>query len=144
LITVEEMMTEAELFRSVYPELIREIDRVESTRGKLNDFQLMQAVAHAKTGLGVLSYERRQTINAIFDTFVNIYRKNGRTSAEKWAGESFGCISIVAAEAGEDTSELVSRIRELTRLIEQHESDLLQLYRELYMLERYWESKQQG
>ncbi|WP_197479978.1 hypothetical protein [Paenibacillus swuensis] len=128
------MVTESELFQSVYPDLIGEMERIENARGKLNDFQLMLAVAHAKNGLGVLSYERRQIINAIFDSFINLYRKNGRMSAERWAKETFGC--YIESEL-EDVSDVVVRIEELHHLIHDRETELLQMYRELYMLENY-------
>lgn len=78
VITLDEMQREAQLFQSVYPDLIGEIARVESARGKLNDFQLMMAVSYAKNGLGVLSYERRQTINAISSRVSSLFiRKRG-------------------------------------------------------------------
>ncbi|MFC4775236.1 hypothetical protein ACFO9Q_00375 [Paenibacillus sp. GCM10023252] len=136
IITQEEMLTEAELFRSIYPVLIGEIDRVEQARGKLNDFQLMLAVSYTKDGLGVLSYERRQTVNAIFDTFTSIYRKSGRIPAEIWAKETFGC-STEAIRRDEDTSEIVQRMDELAKIIQEKEAELLQLYREFYTLQGY-------
>ncbi|MBW7457270.1 hypothetical protein ACFOLF_22155 [Paenibacillus sepulcri] len=137
LITMEEMILEAELFQSVYPDLIGEIDRGEVAHGKLNDFQLMQAVAHAKNGLGVLSFERRQVINAVFDAFTTIYRKDGRGSAERWAKQSFGCFSSSLSVKEKDIADIVMKIDELSRLIQGKESELLQLYRELNMLQRY-------
>jgi hypothetical protein len=140
LITLEEMITESELFQSVYPELTSEIERGENARGKLNDFQLMQAIAHAKNGLGVLSYERRQVVNAIFGTFSNIYRKDGRASAEVWASETFGCSKKDGNK--EDRTEFVIRMEELEQLIHVKETELLQIYRELHMLKRYLEQNE--
>lgn len=135
LITLEEMKTEAELFQSVYPELSSEIERGENARGKLNDFQLMQAVAHAKNGLGVLNYERRQIVNAIFGAFSNIYRKDGRTSAEVWAIETFGCSKKEVKT--EEKTEIIVKMEELEHLIQVKENELLQIYREHLMLKRY-------
>jgi hypothetical protein len=137
LITIEEMITEGELFQSVYSELIQEIERGEHARGKLNEFQLMQAVAHAKNGLGVLSFERRQTINAIFETFTSIYLKDGRAAAEEWAQQSFGCSSSSEKASTAGNTEVLLRIKEISRLIQEKETELLQFYREFYMLERY-------
>ncbi|MFC5650963.1 hypothetical protein ACFPYJ_17980 [Paenibacillus solisilvae] len=134
-ITLEEMMSEAELFQSVYSELASEIERGESTRGKLNDFQLMQAVAHAKDGLGVMSYERRQIINAIFEAFSAIYRRDGRPSAEIWATETFGCIRSEVKR--EDLKVIEERMVELNQLIQLKEKELLQLYREFHMMNQY-------
>ncbi|MFD2613144.1 hypothetical protein [Paenibacillus gansuensis] len=139
-VTIEEMVMEAELFRRVYPDLIGEIDRVERTRGKLNDFQLMLAVAHAKNGLGVLSYERRQVINSIFALFTTIYRKNGRYTAEKWAVDTFGVEKTV--ETREDLEEVAKTVKELTELIEEKENELLQIYREYYLLKTYLEEEE--
>ncbi|BBH22509.1 hypothetical protein Back11_38540 [Paenibacillus baekrokdamisoli] len=134
-ITIEEMITETELFQSVYPELSSEIERGENTRGKLNEFQLMQAIAHAKNGLGVLNYERRQIINAIFEAFSAIYRSDGRASAEVWAYENFGCREIQAER--EDLSAIRDRMEELEQLIQWKESELLQIYREFHRLKQY-------
>jgi hypothetical protein len=156
VITVEEMLTEIELFQSVYPDLIGEIERVENTRGKLNDFQLMLAVSYAKNGLGVLSFERRQTVNAIFTAFTNIYRKEGLKAADQWAKDHFGCQSDAAdtadtqneedpAEAGleeetiqqEDAQAAAARIEELSSIIREKETELLEFYRELFMWQTY-------
>ncbi|KIL34357.1 hypothetical protein SD71_20205 [Cohnella kolymensis] len=156
LITVEEMMTEIELFQSVYPVFIGEIERVEKARGKLNDFQLMLAVSYAKNGLGVLSFERRQTINAIFTAFTNLYRKEGLRAADRWANEHFGCQSDDlyiedtqtledSVEAGieestlnnEDVQEASARIEELSSIIREKETELLEFYRELFMWQTY-------
>ncbi|GGG14451.1 hypothetical protein [Paenibacillus abyssi] len=155
IISLEEMMTESELFQSIYPDLIGEIDRVEHVRGKLNDFQLMRAVSYAKNGLGVLSYERRQNINAIFEVFSEIYRQEGRESAHQWASDTLGCevpvlqvdelnelSNVVPVDASEDASEYVSndaraRLEELSSMIQEKEADLLQLYREYYQLQNH-------
>jgi hypothetical protein len=133
--SIEKMQTEAQAFQSVYPDLIGEIERVESARGKLNDFQLMMAVSYAKNGLGVLSYERRQIINAIFTAFTNIYRNEGRTAANQWAFEHFGC--GVNPLSNEDTRDVETRIEELSTMIRDKETELLKLYREFYMLQTY-------
>lgn len=156
LITVEEMLTEIELFQSVYPDFIGEIERVESTRGKLNDFQLMLAVSYAKNGLGVLSFERRQTLNAIFTAFTNIYRKEGLKAADQWAKHHFGCQSTALhtedtqqeehheeadieepAINNEDIQEASARIEELVSIIREKETELLEFYRELHMWHTY-------
>ncbi|MBB3110205.1 hypothetical protein FHS18_002272 [Paenibacillus phyllosphaerae] len=134
-ITMEDMLNEAALFQSVYPDLIHEIERGERTRGKLNEFQLLQAIAHAKSGLGILNYERRQIINAIFDVFSVIYHTDGRPTAEVWASQNFGCTLQETRKA--DTTEVENRIHELTLLIQMKESELLQIYRELHMLRQY-------
>lgn len=133
-ITQEDMRAEAELFQAVYTSLIREIDRGESLRGKLNDFQLQQAVAHAKDGMGVLSYERRQTMNAIFENFSAIYRSDGRAAAAVWASQNFGCSLSDAVSA--DRADMRARIEELALLIQMKETELLQLYREIHGLQQ--------
>ncbi|MFS0728073.1 hypothetical protein [Paenibacillus sp. 1P07SE] len=140
IITIEDMLAEAELFQAIYPDLIGEIERIEHTRGKLVDFQLMQAISYAKNGLGVLNYERRQIINTILEQFSAIYRKGGRIEAAQWAQETFGCYSeTVEPETG---SEALPRIEELSALIQEKETELLKLYREYYMLQTY-QSKQE-
>jgi hypothetical protein len=136
LITVDEMKTERELFKSVYPDLIGEIERVEKTRGKLNDFQLMMAVSYAKNGLGVLNYERRQTINAIFTGFTNLYRMEGRIAADLWAKENFGC-DFSGDESEAINEEVAARLDELSTLIRDKETELLKIYREFHMLQTY-------
>ncbi|TJY44027.1 hypothetical protein E5161_01110 [Cohnella pontilimi] len=134
-ISIQQMQTEAQAFQSVYPDFISEIERVESTRGKLNDFQLMMAVSYAKNGLGVLSYERRQIINAIFAAFTNIYRNEGRIAANQWAYENFGC--GVMPLSSEDTRDVHTRLEELSTMIRDKETELLKLYREYYVLQTY-------
>lgn len=140
-ITMEEMLTEAELFQSIYPDLTGEIERIENARGKLNDFQLMQAVSYAKNGLGVLNYERRQIINSILDQFSDTYRKGGRYEAIHWAQETFGCYSESPAPAA-PTSEAQPRIEELIHIISEKEAELLKLYREYYNLQTYQQSNE--
>lgn len=135
MMTIEEMKTESELFQTVYPDLIGEIDRIENTRGKLNDFQLMMAVSYAKNGLGVLNYERRQTINAIFESFAEIYRQEGRFAADQWARLNFGC----GQELEDDDERRIvrARIDELSTVIRDKETELLKIYREYYLLQNY-------
>lgn len=152
VITIEEMMTEVDLFQSVYPDLIGEIERVEKARGKLNDFQLMLAVTYAKNGLGVLSYERRQTVNAIFTAFTDIYRKEGLIAADHWARETFGINNrtlsdeeVAEGETGipepaiddEDVSLIEHRLEELSSIIRERETELLDIYREYHLLHTY-------
>ncbi|WP_020615026.1 hypothetical protein [Paenibacillus daejeonensis] len=141
IITMEDMLAEAELFQAIYPDLAGEIERIENARGKLNDFQLMQAISYAKNGLGVLNYERRQIINSILDQFSAIYRKGGRYEAIQWAQETFGCYSEPQAMA-ESTSEAQPRIEELTHIIREKEAELLKLYREYYTLQTYQQSNE--
>ena len=141
IITMEDMLAEAELFQAIYPDLIGQIERIENARGKLNDFQLMQAVSYAKNGLGVLNYERRQIINSILDQFSDIYRKGGRYEAIQWAQETFGCYSEPQAPT-ESASEAQPRIEELTHIIREKEAELLKLYREYYTLQTYQQSNE--
>lgn len=138
VIPLEDMLSESDLFCAVYPDLIGEIDRIERKRGKLNEFQLMLAVSYAKDGLGVLSFERRRKINAIFEAFTARYRSEGRDAADLWARETFGCSEASGADAGmEDIPDAASRVGELSALILRKESELLKLYREYYRLTVY-------
>jgi len=136
IITMEDMLAEAELFQAIYPDLIGEIERIENTRGKLGEFQLMQAVSYAKNGLGVLSYERRQIINSILEQFSIIYWKGGRYDAIQWAQETFGCYAEPPTGEAQD-SQVQGRLEELTVRIREREAELLKLYREYYMLQTY-------
>lgn len=146
-ITQEEFLAAAELFRTAFPSFVGEIERVEAERGKLNDFQLMLAVTRAKEGLVILGWDCRKTVNAIFDTYVGIYKAEGRGAADEWAEFTFGCSRIAVQypeyvtymEADEDAEvpiaiTLEERIAELTAQIQQQEVELLQNYRELYRL----------
>ncbi|MDF2661545.1 MAG: hypothetical protein K0Q94_4336, partial [Paenibacillus sp.] len=67
IITEDDMIREAELFQNIYPIFAEEIDRAEAIRGRLNDFQIMIAASRAKDAMGILSWERRQIVNAIFE-----------------------------------------------------------------------------
>ncbi|WJH33763.1 hypothetical protein N6H14_27745 [Paenibacillus sp. CC-CFT747] len=132
-VTLEEMKSEAKLFQSVYPELVGEIIRIESSRGHLSEFQMMAAVSHAKKGLGVLSYERRQSINLIFESFKQIYLEHGFNEAHRWAQEVLGCgddLPYAGSQLGQKDKE--DRLRKLSFLIQVKESELLELYREYY------------
>lgn len=84
------MVLEAEEFSHVYPILMNEIHHIERVRGKLNDFQLMLAVSRAKDSMGILGWERRQTVNAILEKYAHIYREFGREEADEWVQNTFG------------------------------------------------------
>jgi len=71
-----------------------------------------------------------------------MYRKDGRGMAERWAKQTFGCFSSSEMMKAEDMSDIVSKIDELSRIIQGKESELLQLYRELNMLQRYLAQEQ--
>ncbi|MDQ6419573.1 hypothetical protein RB620_09025 [Paenibacillus sp. LHD-117] len=138
--------------------MINEIDHIESVRGKLNDFQLMLAVSRAKDSMGVLGWERRQTVNSILERYSHIYREYGREHADDWVEVTFGLIversyaaesdeaeeitaspdPEIAASASEEEDEVSAqvslRMQEISSLIVVKESELLQLYREFYML----------
>ncbi|RAP77416.1 hypothetical protein [Paenibacillus montanisoli] len=90
LITEIEMIKEKESFYKVFSVFIGEIDLIERTRGKLNDFQLIQAIYHAKDTTGILGWDRRQTINSIFEKYMHIYRAYGRDEADDWVEDTFG------------------------------------------------------
>jgi hypothetical protein len=157
LISEHEMIKETEIFFKIYSEFIDEIDQIESVRGKLNDFQLMQAVSRAKENMGILGWERRQTVNSIFEKYMHIYRIFGRAKADEWVKVTF-VYSIKmrndiepeaptelpklenSLSANEETSSnhknAESRIQELSRLILEKEAELLQLYREFYLLQQ--------
>ena len=158
LISEHEMIKETELFYKIFSVFINEIEQIESTRGKLNDFQLMQAVFRAKDTMGViLGWERRQTVNSIFEKYMHIYRAFGRAKADEWVTITFGYSITMRNETEPDaTPELPNsenslledeetssnhknaepRVEELSRLILEKEAELLQLYREFYLLQQ--------
>ncbi|MCY9659863.1 hypothetical protein P5G65_16585 [Paenibacillus chondroitinus] len=156
LISEHEMIKETEIFYKIYSVFIDEIEQIESVRGKLNDFQLMQAVSRAKDTMGILGWERRQTVNSIFEKYMHIYRVFGRAKAHEWVKGTFGynfkMRNDTESEASpelpkpenslsedEETSinhkNVEPRIQELSRLIVEKEAELLQLYREFYLLQ---------
>lgn len=137
------MMKEAALFQAIYPVFIEEIDRVEALRGKLSDFQLMRAAARSKDTMGSLSWERRQTVNAIFDMYIELYREYGREAADEWVILTFGSSRKAIVERtrkfpGErpesPNPNVESRIEELSRLLLEKEAELLWIQRELHLL----------
>ena len=159
LISEHEMIKETELFYKIFSVFINEIDQIESTRGKLNDFQLMQAFFRAKDTMGIiLGWERRQIVNSIFETYMEIYREFGRAKADEWVTITFGHSTKTRNDTepeapsehpktenslseGEETSSSSPkneepRIEELSRLIIEKEADLLLLYREFYFLQQ--------
>ncbi|MDF2713192.1 MAG: hypothetical protein K0R28_117 [Paenibacillus sp.] len=143
-ITEQDMMEEAALFQAIYPVFIEEVDRVEAARGKLSDFQLMRAAASCKDVMGNLSWERRQTVNAIFDTYIDIYRNYGREEADEWViltlGSSRKAIierghKLTGEHPGNHDPNVGSRIEELSRLLLEKEAELLWIHRELSLLQ---------
>gem|GEM_PF-1656171 len=137
----EEFFAAAALFCRAYPVFVAEIDRVEAERGKLNDFQLMRAVNKAKEGLVILGWDCRKAVNALFDTYVEIYKHSSKDDADHWAESTFGCSKTLIYEPPleeevilEHGSSLEMRIEQLTALIHEQETTLLQNYRELYRL----------
>lgn len=134
-ITEQEMIEAAELFQTVYPFFIEEIDRVEAMRGKLNDFQIMLAVSRAKDAMGILSWDRRQTINAIFDTYMEMYRLYGRNVADKWVEKTFSYAPPETQNSRQRYEDTQQRNIELSHLIAEKEAELLRIYRELYLLQ---------
>jgi hypothetical protein len=129
------MIQAAKQFQAVYPLLLEEINRVEAVRGELNDFQLMLAVSRAKDAMGIMSWERRKLVNDIFETYMEVYRLQGRSEADHWVVESFGYELVDLKPELTVKQDGASRIEELSRLIMERESELLQLYREFHMLQ---------
>ncbi|QHW29821.1 hypothetical protein GZH47_02545 [Paenibacillus rhizovicinus] len=156
IITEQEMIKESELFYQIFSVFIQEMEQIERTRGKLNDFQLMQAVYHAKDTMGMMGWERRQTVSSIFEKYIEIYRALGRAEADEWVTITFGynmklrnereLDSAAAFPDGTDHANddgtnggrnaAAYRLEELSRLIGEKESELLQLYREFYLLQQ--------
>ncbi|TNJ61572.1 hypothetical protein FE784_34070 [Paenibacillus hemerocallicola] len=142
IITEEDMIREAELFQNIYPIFAEEMDRVEAIRGRLNDFQIMIAASRAKDAMGILSWERRQIVNAIFESYMEKYSRYGRQEADEWVIESFGCRPSPRLAFGDkriagnrETDEMTGlKIEGLSRFILEKEAELLQLYRELFEL----------
>ncbi|MCM3625790.1 hypothetical protein M3194_00250 [Paenibacillus glycanilyticus] len=137
----EEFFAAAALFCRAYPVFVAEIDRVEAERGRLNDFQLMRAVNKAKEGLVILGWDCRKAVNALFDTYVEIYKHSSKDDANHWAESTFGCNKTLIYEPPfeedvvlEHGVSLDMRIEQLTALIHEQETTLLQNYRELYRL----------
>jgi hypothetical protein len=157
IISEHEMIKETELFHKIFSVFINEIDQIENTRGKLNDFQLMQAVYRAKDTTGILGWESRQNINSIFEKYMSIYREFGRAKADEWVtitfGFSFNMRNESEPEAPSELSKTENslsedeetsnshkkeelRVEELSLLILEKEAELLQLYREFYLLQQ--------
>ncbi|TMV48777.1 hypothetical protein FE783_17180 [Paenibacillus mesophilus] len=138
------MMEEAALFQEIYPVFIEEVDRIEAARGKLSEFQLMRAAARGKDIMGHLSWERRQTVNAIFETYIDIYRNYGREDADEWVVLTLGSSRKAIIERGykhnweypgNSEPNVGSRIEELSRLLLEKEAELLWIHRELSLLQ---------
>ncbi|WP_274653283.1 hypothetical protein [Paenibacillus humicola] len=160
IVSEDEMMKEAELFFNIFSVFIHEMDQIERTRGKVNEFQLMQAFFHAKDTVGILGWERRQTVNAIFEKYMHIFRELGRHSADEWVSLTFGFRFDTKKETepvtgpemptippdtenrlsgSEETSgsqNAEPSIEELSLLILEKEAELLQLYRAFYKMKR--------
>ncbi|CAM3155595.1 hypothetical protein PALU110988_05345 [Paenibacillus lupini] len=137
----EEFFAAAALFCRAYPTFVAEIDRVEAERGKLNDFQLMLAVNKAKESLVILGWDCRKAVNALFETYVEVYKHSSKEDANHWAESTFGCSKTLIYEPSIEDEEIVEqglylemRIEQLTALIHEQETTLLQNYRELYRL----------
>lgn len=164
IISEHEMVKETELFYQIFSVFIEELDLIERTRGKLNDFQLMQAVYRAKDNMGILGWERRQIVSAIFEKYMHIYRVFGRLEADEWVTITFGYSmkrrndtemgneatndstapamtqedgrSAEGAAPADTFDPAAANAEALSRLIAEKESELLQLYRALYLLQQ--------
>lgn len=143
-ITEQDMAEEAALIQAIYPIFIEEIDRFEAARGKLSDFQLMRAAARSKDAMGNLSWERRQTVNAIFETYFEKYRQYGRKGADDWIVLTFGSSRKAIVQrvyghnegySGSGETSVGSRIEELSRLLLEKEAELHWIHRELSLLQ---------
>ncbi|RJX41099.1 hypothetical protein D3P09_03590 [Paenibacillus pinisoli] len=155
IISEDDMVQESIEFANVYPILMSEIDHIEAVRGKLNDFQLMLAVSRAKDAVGILGWERRLTVNAALEKYASIYRDFGREEADDWVAGTFGFMLNWSqmTEQGMPEEQPPSQnadgdepsidendepagpsLEEISELIAQKESELLQLYREYYRL----------
>ncbi|MFF2479602.1 hypothetical protein [Paenibacillus sp. NPDC058071] len=149
VMTQEDYASVSELFRAAYPSFVQEIERVEKERGKLNDFQLMRAVSNAKESLTILNWDYRKAVNAIFDTYVELYKENGKEEADKWAIVTFGCsrFNPLAAQSSSGQEEglgdagqietVHARIEELALLLQAKEAELMLLYKELNRLQSF-------
>jgi hypothetical protein len=165
-VSEEDMVSETEEFAYVYPILMNEIEHIEKVRGKLNDFQLMLAVSRAKDSMGIVGWERRQTVNAILEKYASIYREHGREEADEWVAVTFGFSLELqrrmaepaaaegpepmegASENGADRKEVTEsafgsehanveiNMQDIAGLIAVKEAELLQLYREFYRLSK--------
>ncbi|MBB6674749.1 hypothetical protein [Cohnella nanjingensis] len=133
----------AELFRLVYPAFIVEIDRAEATRGKLKEFHLAMAAEHAKNSVRILGWDSRRTLNAIFETYKDIYLLKGRTAADLWSKDTFGCTPEIAMNDPDGARELEAKIEAMQLLIQEKEAELLHLYREIHMLQEMFAIKNQ-
>ncbi|MCC3374383.1 hypothetical protein [Cohnella sp. REN36] len=133
----------AELFRLVYPAFIVEIERAEATRGQLKEFHLAMAAEHAKNSVRILGWDSRRTLNAIFETYKDIYLLKGRIAADMWARETFGCTPEVAIHDPEGARALEEKIEAMQLLIQDKEAELLHLYREIHMLQEMYAIKNQ-
>ncbi|REK76284.1 hypothetical protein [Paenibacillus paeoniae] len=155
IISEDDMVKESIEFANVYPILMNEVDRIESVRGKLNDFQLMLAVSQAKDAVGILGWERRLTVNAALEKYASIYRESGREEADYWVAETFGFmidwsqtteegmpeeqpsspnaeVDALSTDGAAEPAE--PRLEEISGLIAEKEAELLQLYREYHRL----------
>ncbi|MUT67090.1 hypothetical protein [Paenibacillus sp. NEAU-GSW1] len=152
MITKEEFAAVSDLFRQAYPYLIHEIERVESERGKLNDFQLLRAVSRAKQSIAVVNWDYRKMVNAVFDAYVEIYKETGRKEADEWAIVTFGCSRYIKISSEDqsnidendareqhdklDEASLHILMNELTLQMEAKEAELLQLYEQFQRLQK--------
>ncbi|WP_308635524.1 hypothetical protein [Paenibacillus silvisoli] len=161
IISEQDMVKEKEAFYAIFETFIGEIELMERTRGKLSEFQLIQAIYHAKDTVGILGWDRRQTINSIFEKYMYIYLAYGREEADEWVEITFGFRIERAMEVEPEAlsesqgqvhlepepsyfneepktsyNPLELRVKELSLRIMEKESELLQLYREFYSLQQ--------
>lgn len=137
IITEEELQQSIALFNEAYPYFIDEIERVETLRGKLNEFQLMRAVWLAKERLVILGWNCRKTVNALFEAFVDIYKETSKEEAQAWAEGTFGA-NREHVQVTEDSSEqnaMNIQIVELKLQIQEKEAELALLYNKLAELQ---------
>jgi len=148
LISEEELQQAVELFNTAYPFFIDEIERVEESRGKLSDFQLMMAIAVAKDRLIIFGWNCRRALNAIFDSFAEVYKQSGRSEAEVWAEDTFNSSREHVQLPEEDSTALKEhanpKIIELKLHIQAKEAELQQLYMELELLQQAGNSVPEG
>jgi len=139
IITEDELQQSITLFNEAYPYFIDEIERVESMRGKLNEFQLMRAVSRAKQRLEIIGWNCRKTVNALYEAFVDIYKESGKEEALSWAEGTFGANrEHVPGNGAEGAAELTGvslQIVELKLQIQAKEAELQQLYDKLVELQ---------
>lgn len=152
MFTQEEFAAVSDLFRQAYPYLIHEIERVETERGRLNDFQLLRAISRAKESIAVVNWDYRKMVNAVFDAYVDKYKETGRKEADEWAIVTFGCSRYIKISSDElsdaqendttehdeqfDAASLQILMNELTLQMEAKEAELLQLYDQFKRLQK--------